>query len=404
MTTNEETTAAPLVRHWPALDLAGVDFDPILSELMREGPINRVQLPHGEGWAWLVTRYEDVRLVTDDPRFSRAEVIGRRITRPAPHFVPQPGAMNVVDEPDHARLRGAVNAAFTTRGVERLRANAERTLDRMVDAMLRDGPPADLIDRVLAPFPITVICELMGIPDGDRDTLRTWTQAILSSSREAEVGGRAERDMETYFTKLIAERRGATGEDVTSLLGAAVGRGDITEEEATALARAIQLGGEAVTNNTGQMLYILLTRPALFDRLRDDPELRPRALDELLRYIPHRNAVGLSRVAIEDVVLKGVRIRQGEPVYVSYLAANRDPDVFPDPDRIDFERDPNPHLAFGHGPHSCVGGMLARMEQELIVNTLFDRIPTLRLSVSADEVPWRRGALIRGPEALPVTW
>lgn len=404
MTMSEETTAAPPVRHWPALDLTGVDFDPVLSELMREGPINRIQLPNGEGWAWLVTRYEDVRLVTNDPRFSRAEVIGREVTRLAPHFIPQPSAMNFVDKPDHGRLRRAVNAAFTTRGIERLRAGAQKTLEGMVDEMLRDGPPADLIDRVLAPFPITVICELMGVPASDRHTLHTWTQAILSSSQGAKVSEQAKRDMDAYFGKLIAERRGATGEDVTSLLGAAVGRGDITEEEAMALAGPIQIGGEAVTNNTGQMLYVLLTRPALFDRLRDEPELRPQAIDELHRYIPHRNAVGLSRIATEDVVLRGVRISKGDPIYVSYLAANRDPEVFPDPDRIDFERGSNPHLAFGNGPHYCVGGMLARMEQELIVNALLDRIPTLRLSVSEDEVPWRRGALIRGPEALPVTW
>ncbi|MFL1904726.1 cytochrome P450 [Streptomyces tauricus] len=399
-----ETMAAPPVRHWPALDLTGVDFDPVLSELMREGPINRIQLPNGEGWAWLVTRYDDVRLVTNDPRFSRAKVLGRQVTRLAPHFIPAPGAMSFVDKPDHARLRRAVNAAFTSRGVERLRATAQQTLGTMVDDMLRDGPPADLIERVLSPFPITVICELMGVPADDRHTLHVWTQSILSSSQGAEASERAKKDMEVYFAKLIAERRGATGEDVTSLLGAAVGRGDITEEEAVALAGPIQIGGEAVTNNTGQMLYILLTRPALFDRLRDEPSLRPQALDELLRYIPHRNAVGLSRIATEDVVLHGVRIRKDDPIYVSYLAANRDPDVFPDPDRIDFDRAANPHVAFGHGPHYCVGGMLARLESELMVNTLLDRIPTLRLSVSADEVPWRRGALIRGPEALPVTW
>ena len=404
MTMSEETTAAPPVRHWPALDLTGVDFDPVLSELMREGPINRIQLPNGEGWAWLVTRYEDVRLVTNDPRFSRAEVIGRPVTRLAPHFIPQPSAMNFVDKPDHSRLRRAVAPAFTTKGIERLRENAQRTLDGMVDAMLRDGPPADLIEKILEPFPITLICELMDVPAADRGTMHTWTQRILSSTHGIAASEEAKRNMEAYFAKQIAERRDSDGEDITSLLGAAVGRGDITEDEAMALAGPIQIGGEAVTNNTGQMLYVLLTRPALFDRLRDEPEIRPQALDELLRYIPHRNAVGLSRIATEDVVIRGVRIRKGEPIYVSYLAANRDPDVFPDPDRIDFERNPNPHLAFGHGPHYCVGGMLARLEQDLMVNTLLDRIPTLRLSVSEDEVPWRRGALIRGPEALPVTW
>ncbi|NUP24542.1 MAG: cytochrome P450, partial [Streptomyces sp.] len=164
------------------------------------------------------------------------------------------------------------------------------------------------------------------------------------------------------------------------------------------------IGGEAVTNNSGQMFYLLLTRPDLADRLRTQPSIRPQAIDELLRYIPHRNAVGLSRIALEDVGIRGVRIRAGDPVYVSYLAANRDPDVFPFPETIDFTRSPNPHVSFGFGPHYCPGGMLARLESELLVDALLDRLPDLRLAVPADQVPFRKGALIRGPEALPVTW
>jgi biflaviolin synthase len=404
ITTGKETMAAPPIRHWPALNLTGVDFDPVLAQLMREGPIARIQLPNGEGWAWLLTRYDDVRLVTNDPRFSRKKVVGRQVTRLAPHFVPQPGAMNFHDAPDHARLRRSVASAFTTRGVESLRDNAQRALDATVDAMLRDGPPADLIERVLEPFPFTVICELMGVPETDREDMHDWTQRILSSTYGIEAGERAKRVMEAYFAKAIAEHRDSDGEDVISLLGAAVGRGDISAEEAMALAGPLQIGGEAVTNNTGQMFFILLTRPDLLARMRDEPGLRPQALDELLRYIPHRNAVGLSRIALEDVVFHGVRIRAGDPVYVSYLAANRDPDVFPDPERIDFDRDPNPHLAFGDGAHFCAGADLAKLETELIVNTLLDRVPGLKLAVPPEEVPWRRGALIRGPEALPVSW
>ncbi|GAA2285460.1 biflaviolin synthase CYP158A2 [Streptomyces ruber] len=416
MTTREtsaETAPVPPVRHWPALNLTGVDFDPVLTELMDEGPVTRIQLPNGEGWAWLVTRYDDVRLVTNDPRFSRAAVVGRQVTRLAPHFIPQPGAMSFADKPDHARLRRAIAPAITARGVERLRAGARETLGRMVDELIADGPPADLIERVLEPFPIAVICELMGVPAADRDLMHDWTQGILSSSRGAAASEQAKRDMEEYFAKLIAERadpRGADGadgegrEDIVSLLGAAVGRGDITEDEAMAIAGPVQIGGEAVTNNVGQMFYILCTRPRLMERLREEPGLRPQALDELLRYIPHRNAVGLSRIATQDVVIRGVRIREGDPVYVSYLAANRDPEVFPDPERIDFDRAPNPHLAFGNGAHYCAGAVLARLEAELLVDTLVDRLPGLRLAVPPEEVPWRRGALIRGPEALPVTW
>ncbi|MEV7346761.1 cytochrome P450 [Streptomyces sp. NPDC093544] len=404
MTEKTITEPLPPVRHWPALNLTGVDFDPVLTELMREGPITRIQLPNGDGWAWLVTRYDDVRMVTNDSRFSREAVMGRQVTRLAPHFIPSAGAVGFLDPPDHTRLRRSVAAAFTARGVERLRDSARRMLDELVDEMLDAGPTADLTAAILSPFPIAVICELMGVPATDRHLMHTWTGLILSSSHGAEVSEKAKNEMGAYFTKLIGERAESTGEDVGSLLGAAVGKGEITMDEAVGLAVLLQIGGEAVTNNSGQMFYILMTRPKLADQLRADPAIRPQAIDELLRYIPHRSAVGLSRIAMEDVEISGVRIREGDAVYVSYLAANRDPKVFADPEMIDFSRNPNPHVSFGFGPHYCPGGMLARLESELMVDALLDRVPGLRLAVPPDQVPFRKGALIRGPEALPVTW
>ncbi|MFI1755430.1 cytochrome P450 [Streptomyces sp. NPDC020571] len=403
---SEETMSqtVPPVREWPAVDLPGSDFDPVLTELMREGPVTRISLPNGEGWAWLVTRHDDVRLVTNDPRFGREAVMDRQVTRLAPHFIPARGAVGFLDPPDHTRLRRSVAAAFTARGVERVRERSRGMLDELVDAMLRAGPPADLTEAVLGPFPIAVICELMGVPATDRHAMHTWTQLILSSSHGAEVSERAKNEMNAYFSDLIGLRSDSTGEDVTSLLGAAVGRDEITLTEAVGLAVLLQIGGEAVTNNSGQMFHLLLTRPELAERLRSEPALRPRAIDELLRWIPHRNAVGLSRIALEDVEIKGVRIRAGDAVHVSYLAANRDPEVFPDPDTIDFDRSPNPHVSFGFGPHYCPGGMLARLESELLVDAVLDRVPGLKLAVAPEDVPFKKGALIRGPEALPVTW
>ncbi|MFB0620542.1 cytochrome P450 [Streptomyces sp. AGS-58] len=404
MTEETLTGLAPPVRHWPALDLSGTDFDPVLAELMREGPVTRVRLPNGEGWAWLVTRYDDVRAVANDPRFSREAVMDKPVTRLAPHFIPDRGAVGFLDPPDHTRLRRSVAAAFTAKGVERLRDKARGMLDELVDGLLQGDPPADLTSAVLSPFPIAVICELMGVPPGDRDEMHNRTQLILSSAHGKEVSEKAKREMSACFSDLIGGRANSTGEDVTSLLGAAVGRGEVAQEEAVGLAVLLQIGGEAVTNNSGQLFYLLLTRPDLVERLRAEPEIRPRAIDELLRYIPHRNAVGLSRIALEDVEIQGVRIRAGDAVYVSYLAANRDPDVFPEPETIDFARSPNPHVSFGFGPHYCPGGMLARLEEELLMDALLDRIPDLRLAVPPDRVPFRKGALIRGPEALPVTW
>ncbi|MFY4718714.1 cytochrome P450 [Streptomyces sp. LaBMicrA B280] len=407
MTETEEATlaeAVPPVRHWPALDLTGTDFDPVLAELMREGPVTRIQLPNGEGWAWLVTRHDDVRMVTNDPRFGREAVMDKPVTRLAPHFIPDRGAVGFLDPPDHTRLRRSVTAAFTARGVERVREEARAMLDEQIDQLLKDGPPADLTAAILSPFPIAVICELMGVPAADRHDMHEWTQLILSSAHGKEVSERAKREMSAYFSGLIGARGGSTAEDVTSLLGAAVSAGEVTLEEAVGLAVLLQIGGEAVTNNSGQMFYLLLTRPELAERLRREPEIRPKAIDELLRYIPHRNAVGLSRIALQDVEIRGVRIRAGDAVYVSYLAANRDPEVFPDPEEIDFSRCPNPHVSFGFGPHYCPGGQLARLESELLVDALLDRIPGLRLAVPPEEVPFKKGALIRGPEALPVMW
>ncbi|WP_374986972.1 cytochrome P450 [Streptomyces fradiae] len=392
------------MRDWPALDLSGVDFDPVLAGLMEEGPVTRIKLPNGSGWAWLLTRYDDVRSVTNDPRFSRKLVVENDVTRLAPHFIPVDGAVGFEDPPDHTRLRRSVAPAFTTRGVERLRERARGMLDELVEGVLRDGPPADFTQRLLGPFPLAVVCELMGVPAQDRPRMHEWTNLILSSAQGAERSQRAKEEMCAYFAETMRRRRGTGGEDVIGLLSAAVAAGEITESESVGLALLVQIGGEAVTNNTGNMLFILLTRPDLMDRLRADPGGRPRAIEELLRYIPHRSAVGLSRIALEDVTVAGTRIRAGEAVYVSYLAANRDPDVFPDPERIDFGRAPNPHVAFGHGPHFCVGAMLARLESELLVDALADRFPGLRLAVPAEEVRFRRGALIRGPESMPVTW
>ncbi|RFU88164.1 cytochrome P450 [Streptomyces triticagri] len=400
----------PPLRHWPAIDLDGVDFDPVLAELMAEGPVTRIRLPHGTGWAWMVSRYEDVRMVTGDSRFSRAAVMERDVTRLAPHFIPSKDAVGLQDPPHHTTLRRAVAPAFTGRGVERLRSRAQDMLGELVDSMLRDGPPLDLTERLLAPFPLAVVCELMGIPEHERPQMHEWTSLILSSSAGADRSEQAKGAMCGYFRERLRAggkqdgEDGEDGEDVVSLLAAAVAAGDVTEAEAVGLALLIQIGGEAVTNNTGNMAYILLTRPDLLARLREEPEVRPRAIDELLRYIPHRNSVGLSRIAMEDVTVAGVRIRAGDPVYVSYLAANRDPDVFPDPDRIDFDRDPNPHVSFGHGPHYCIGGLLARLESELVVDALADRFPGLRLAVPVDQLRWRPGALIRGPEGMPVAW
>ncbi|MFF3914030.1 cytochrome P450 [Streptomyces sp. NPDC001852] len=403
----EETTltghAPPPVRDWSTPDLDGTDFDPVLAGLMREGPLTRIRLPFGEGWAWLATRHDDVKLITNDPRFSRTEVTCRQVTRMAPNFAPRPGSLAWADQPDHNRLRKPVAGAFTVSAMKRLRPRAQQILDELVDGVVRDGPPADLIERVLEPFPLTVVSEVMGVPAEDRERVHAWTREIISTNG-AEVAGQAKEGLYGWIRTIIRARAHSRDEDVYSMLGGAVARGEISEEEAVGLAGPLQIGGEAVTHNCGQMLYLVLTRPELMERMRARPEARGPVLDELFRWIPHRSSVGLARIALEDVEIAGHRIAAGEPVYVSYLAANRDPAVFPDPDRIDPDREPNPHVAFGNGPHFCTGTLLARLQTELLVDTLLDRLPGLRLAVPAEEVRWRHRTMIRGPRTLPVTW
>ncbi|GAA1006046.1 cytochrome P450 [Streptomyces thermogriseus] len=400
----EETLTEPLppVRHWPVLDPAGVGLDPVLADLMRKGPVARVALPGGEGWAWLVTRMDDVRRVTGDPRFGRTAALEHGAARPAPHPAPAHEAIGLLDPSDHARLRRVIAPALSAHGVERVRESSRRMLDELVDGLLRDGPPADLVHAVLGPFPSLVVCELMGVPPADRHGVRTWARRVLSSPHGA--GEQAREEMGAYFAELVDARLESTGEDIASLLGAAVGCREITLREAVDLAVLLQTGGEAVGDSGGQLFHLLLTRPELAERLRREPGIRPRAVEELLRYLPHRNALGPPRVVLEDLSVKGVRMRAGDVVHVSYLAANRDPDVFPDPESVDFSRTPNPHVAFGSGPHHCPGGPLTRLVMELLVDALLDRVPGLRPAVPADQVPFGKGASARGPESLPVTW
>ncbi|MFI8520629.1 cytochrome P450 [Streptomyces sp. NPDC085481] len=404
-TAPQDASDEPQVHFWAVPDLTGLDFDPLLARLLHEDPVTRVRLPHGEGHAWLVTRYEDVKFVSVDPRFSRQAVYGRAITRLAPHFIPLEGAVGFADPPDHTRIRRVVARAFSARALRTLRDTAQDVMDRLLDRLERGGPPADLMELVNRPFPLAMVSELMGVPEGDRPLMGHWADTVISAAAGREASERAKAELGRYFTELIGRSHGTGKETLAAVLADALDEGTLEEHEAVGLAALIQISGaHAVGNNSANMVYALLTHPEHLARLRAEPALLPQAVDELLRYIPHRNAVGLSRIALEDVEVGGVTIPEGDPVYVSYLTANRDPSVFPDPEKLDFDRGYNPHVAFGHGPHFCPGSALARIESEILLDSLWTRFPGLRLAVPDDELRWQRGALIRGPETLPVTW
>jgi biflaviolin synthase len=396
----------PPVRFWPVDDLPALDPDPLFDDLLANEPVTRIRLPFGEGHAWLVTRYEDVRLVTSDPRFSRSEVAGRDVTSsiPAPVASQQAG-LQYLDPPDHTRLRKVVARAFTARSMKRLRPLAEATAQELLDGMERAGAPADVVAHLNGPFPLAVVNDLLGVPEEDRPGLAALSDQILSSGPDRERGQRAKATARQIVVDLLRRRRDEPEEDLAGVLAAAAAQGEISDDEAVSLATAIQIsGGHAVRNNTANMVYALLIHPKQLARLHAEPELLPQAVDELLRYIPHRNGVGIPRIATEDVTVGGVVIKAGEAVYNSYLAANRDPAVFPDPHALDLGREALSHLSFGHGPHHCLAAALARMESEVLLAALLGRFPGLRLAVPPDQVEWHSQGFIRGPRALPVAW
>jgi cytochrome P450 len=382
-----------------------LDLEPIFGDLRRNEPLSRVQLPYGEP-AWLATRYEDVKVVLGDPRFSRAAAVGRDEPRSRVH---QGSAGNIMsfDPPEHSRLRRLVMKAFTIRRVEKLQPRAQQIADELLDRMIATGAPAELVEDFALPLPITVICELLGVPFEDRAEFRTWSDAMLSTTKyPPEQVGEYMGRLREYMAGLIAERRGVAQDDLLSALVAARDEDDrLSEDEMLALAEGILVAGhETTASQIPNFVYVLLTHPEQFAALRADLDLVPRAVEELMRYVPLGGGAGSARYALEDVELGGVTVRAGEPVVVSLPAANRDESVYTDPERLDLRRREPSHVGFGHGAHHCLGAPLARMELQVALRTLITRLPGLRFAGSAEEIIWKTGLATRGPERMPITW
>ncbi|MDT0268420.1 cytochrome P450 [Streptomyces sp. DSM 44915] len=395
------------VHHCPFDFAEGLDFDPTLRQLMTEAPVARITMSYGEGTAWLVTRYEDVRLVTTDRRFSRAAVTGRDFPRMTPAPIVQSESINLLDPPASSRLRRLVAQAFTAPKVERMKPATQRIVDRLLDEMADHGPPADLVHHLSSQLPLTTICEVLDIPEADRPELRRRAMAMMATgpaTKEAAVQAKAE--LRDYFAELTAARRANPGEDlISSLATARDGEERLGTDELTVMAMVLMMTGhDTSTYQLSNITYTLLTHPEQLAKLRARPEKLPDALEELLRYIPFRKGVGIPRIALEDVTIGDVTIRANDTVHVSYLAANRDPARFTEPDELDLDRPPAPHMTFGWGAHHCIGSPLAVMELQLAIGTLLSRFPDLRLAVPAEDVRWNDESIWRYPYELPVTW
>jgi cytochrome P450 len=373
------------------------------ARMRAKAPVTAVRMPEGNR-AWMITRYAEVRAALADPRLAK-DWSGKM--RPA-DFEPDPvtGYLSAhllsLDPPDHTRLRRLVVKAFTARRIAALRRRIEEITASLLDAM-EGQESADLIEALAYPLPITVICELLGVPAADQDKFKVWSHAIVSSVVSEEEWLGAGTEMFHYFTALLAAKRRSPSDDLTSALIEARDSGDsLDERELIALLFLLLVAGHETTTNliaTGTLA--LLTHPAELERLRSDWSRLPAAVEELLRYSNPLNHT-TDRFTVEPVEIGGVTIPAGEWVLCVTSSANRDPSRFADPDRLDVGRDASGHLAFGHGIHYCLGAPLARLEGEVAFRALLTRFPDLALAVPESSLRWRPSSLIHGLETLPV--
>ncbi|MDX2676554.1 cytochrome P450 [Streptomyces sp. NY05-11A] len=392
-------TPPPLPRHRPLLDPAAE-----YGRWVRERPLTRISL-WGDTHPWLVTRHEDARAVLSDARFSSENV------RPGfPGLQPTPpprtpGQLFAMDAPDHTRLRRLLIPEFTFRRVEQLRPAIAKITGELLDALVKQDQPADLVEHFTLPLPLLVICELLGVPYADRDFIHRQAAAFATVSAGPEAMRAGWAALFGYLQELLAAKSGEPGEDLMSKLATErVATGEATPGEAAGLLVQLLIAGHETTASMLSLgVVALLRHPDQLAALRAEKDLVPGAVEELLRYLTVVH-IGLRRIATEDVEVGGVTVRAGEGVVVALQAANRDPAVFADPDTLDLTRDAGQHLAFGHGLHHCLGQSLARAELQIALPMLFERLPGLRLTGPATEELAFEGRAVHGVRELPVAW
>lgn len=391
----------------PLLPEFQADPYPFYRRLREEDPVHQSALG-----IWVLTRYNDTVMVLRDPRFGRegmAELLEARLgtgsVRPA-----NTRDMLFRDPPDHTRLRALVSRAFTPRVVEAMRPHIQEIVDGLLDRV-EGARGMDVIEDLAYPLPVTVICEMLGVPTADQDVFKQWSAdiarsldaAILPAGSEVITRGQEAGDaLREYFRSLIAVRRKNPQPDLLSALIAAEEQGDkLSEPELVATCALLLIAGhETTVNLIGNGLLALLRHPAELRALTDDPALIQTGVEELLRYDGPVQRTG--RMTMADVEIGGRQIPKGSIVAAVIGAANRDPAHFAHPDRLDVARQENRHIAFGFGIHFCLGAPLARIEGQVALGTLLRRMPALKLV--SDTPEWRESSVLRGLKTLPVTF
>ncbi|HJR00877.1 MAG TPA: cytochrome P450 [Methylomirabilota bacterium] len=359
---------------------------------------------------WVLTRYDDCVTSLRDPRFGRDgfEAILAAQYGEESETGRLPRSMLFRDPPDHTRLRALVNRAFTPRVIEGMRGQIQGVVDRLLDRVERRGH-MDVIADLAYPLPVTVICDMLGVPEGDHEQMKEWSSDIIrsldaigipSDDSVVERGRVGRRGIAEYFRALLPERRRQPRADLLSSLIAVEEQDDrLTEGELLATCVLLFIAGhETTVNLIGNGLLALLRHPGELERLRAEPGLIGSAVEELLRF--DSPVQRTARITNAEVVVGGKTLPAGAFVVTAIGAANRDPRHFPDPDRLDIGRTENRHIAFGFGIHFCLGAPLARVEGQLALGALMRRMPKLRLGGA--DLEWRESSTLRGLKALPV--
>ncbi|WEO93820.1 cytochrome P450 [Streptomyces sp. FXJ1.172] len=376
-------------------------------EPMRDGrALARVTLFDGRE-VWAVTGHAAARALLSDPRLSSDR---RRPEFPIPAerfqgIRDRRVALLGLDDPEHNRQRRMMIPEFTVRRAAELRPWIQQVVDGLLDRMIAEGPPAELVSAFALPVPSTVICGLLGVPYADHEFFEEQSRRLLRGPKAADsVAARARLD--EYLGGLIEDKAKAAepGDGILDdLVHHQLRDGTLGRADVVSLALILLVAGHETTANMISLgTFTLLQHPDRLAELRADPALLPAAVEELMRMLSI--AEGLQRVALEDIEIAGHTIRAGEGVLFSTSVINRDPVQYEDPDTLDFHRATRHHVAFGFGIHQCLGQNLARAELEIALGSLLDRLPRLRLAVPAEEIPFKRGDTIQGMLELPVTW
>ncbi|AWS44016.1 cytochrome P450 [Streptosporangium sp. 'caverna'] len=394
------------IPEYPMARAAGCPFDPppALHAMQEEGPLAKVRLWDGST-PWIVTRYAEQRALLADPRIS-VDVTRPGYPSPTPIRGSSPISFILMDDPEHARLRRMVTAPFAIKRVEALRPAVQKITDDLIDTMLAGPKPVDLVEAFALPVPSLVICALLGVPYADHDFFQENSKTIIKRSATPEQRSAALGRLAGYLNDLLDEKLVNPGDDMLSQLTERIKTGELSREGAAQMGVLLLIAGHETTANMIALgTLALLENPGQLALLRDadDPKLVSSAVEELLRYL-HITHNGRRRVALEDIEIDGQVIRAGDGLIVANDIGNRDPGAFPDPDRLDIQRDARHHVAFGFGVHQCLGQPLARMELQVVYSTLYRRIPTLRLAGDLDQIPFKHDGSVYGVYELPVTW